>query len=371
MKYKGLARSVVDVEEALLLASEIFRSDCEDSYAIKRALISRGGSVLPENVVVLINERDEVVATCFLIDKMFFRAQSRVKGIFVSSVCVAESERGKGLSQLLMNEVVAQSEKKSAAFAILIARRAMDHFYNRYGFWGLSQYSTVKLQLDNHPKLDNKLEISKPTSSELLQCNEVYEQTYSNLFGACERNINDWKHILWKSSFLGLDFLVFKKNKIICGYAVYSGSNIYEIASNARVSLLEIVRNLCDYLSLTNVAIHVSPSHRMVSDLRDEDFFLCLRQCSYGGHMVRVIDHKILLESLFERLGGGSKHIFQEALSCVKSIDFPANCSEFSSGAPHQSIAYTFENTSLLMGASQLSTRMGIESFNVPLLDQD
>lgn len=180
MKYQGLARSVYDVDRALLLAAETFRSDCDDdnAYAIKRALISRGESVLPENVVVLINEQDEVVATSFLIDKLFFRGQSKLKGIFISLVCVAEWERGKGLSRLLMNEVIAQSEKKRAAFAILIARSAVDHFYNKFGFWGLSQYSTIKLQISNNLKLDDKLEISKPTTKDLLQCNLLYEETY-------------------------------------------------------------------------------------------------------------------------------------------------------------------------------------------------
>ena len=375
MKYKGLARSVSDVDRALLLAAEIFRPDSEDdnAYAIKRAVISRGGAVLPENVVVLVNEQDEVVATSFLIDKLFFRGQSKLKGIFISSVCVAESERGKGLSRLLMDEVIAQSEKKRAAFAILIARRAVDHFYNKFGFWGLSQYSTIKLQLSNNFKLDNKLGISKPTTKELLQCNLLYEETYSNLFGACERNIRDWEHITWKSSFLGGDFAVFHndKSKSICGYAVYSGSNIYEIASIPSVSLLEIVRNLCEYLSLSNVVIHVSPDHRIVSDLQGEDFSICLRQCSYGGHMVRVINHKILLNSLFESSGGELGHADSEVLSRYKLTGYPADWSEVSAGDSHRSMVHTFENTCLLMGANQLSSRLGVESFNIPLLDQD
>jgi len=375
MKYKGLARNISDVDRALLLAAETFRPDCkhDDAYAIKRALISRGGSVHPENVVVLINDHDEVVATSFLIDRIFFRGQSKLKGIFVSSICVAESERGKGLSVLLMEEVIDQCKRKRAAFAILIARRSVDHFYNKFGFWGLSQYSSIKLQIGNHLKSRYKLETCELTTSELLECNKIYEETYSSLFGACERSKGDWKHIVWKASLLGNDFAVFRNNKSksICGYVVYSGENIHEIASLSSVSLLEMVHGLCEHLSLSNVVIHASPDHRIVSELRGEDFSVCLRQCSYGGHMVRIIDHKVLLASLFEHFGGGSGHMHQEALICLESIDFPNDWSEISVDAANKSMAYTFENTCLMLGANQLSMRFGFESFNVPLLDQD
>lgn len=87
--------------------------------------------------------------------------------------------------------------------------------------------------------------------------------------------------------------------------------------------------------------------------------------------MVRVFNHSILLESLFERLDGELGHAVPEVLSRYKLTDYPADWSEFSAGDSHRSMAYTFENTCLLMGASQLSNRLGVESFNIPLLDQD
>lgn len=375
--YIGCARNSRDIERALALAAKTFRSgeDPDTAISIKKFLVSLGGTIPEQDVVILVNEADEMLGACFLIDRLFFKGSNRLKGTFLTSVCIAESSRGKGLSALLMNCAIAECERRDSVFAILIARRAVDYFYNQFNFWGLSQYSTININLKDISTSSNRFALYPANEDDLVLVNCAYEHTYSALLGSCERSVEYWRHILRKAKKQNNTFVVFRMQGIICGYAIFAGSEIHEVASNSDVLCLDLLHYLGEVYSLTNIALNSSPQHRIVHELHSFDFSVTQRQCPYGGHMVRVINHKVLLQMWEEEL---RKNFFElNSKDCLwTSEDFVIELVGGKVSVTLKSSPFNYRNTCNLMGACYLSAIQSLpsifkpSSFNVPLVDQ-
>lgn len=376
--YIGCARNLQEVDSALTLATLTFRSQetpPDKSVDIKRLLVSPYGTLSKRNVVVLINSTGEVCGACFLVDRDFYRGAGKLKGTFLSSICIAESSRGKGLSKLLMNGAIAECEHRGTAFAILIARRAADYFYNKFSFWGLSQYSNINVKLINASVSVRTCSFSPAIEADLAEVSSLYESTYSCLYGACARSFEYWKHVLWKIENQKHNFVVCKTQGRVSGYAIFSGSDIYELASTDNVSCFELLHNIGRSYSLKDITINCSREHPIVRELHGLDFSLTQRQCNYGGHMVRIINDGILLEYIKEEIKGEVFHLdvgnYAEMHAGALIELRKGNINITLSTSP-----FGYENTCFLMGVEYLSaTPSGRSiykprSFNVPLADQ-
>jgi|GEM_PF-5462689 len=355
--YVGCARHKKDVSLSLELAAKTFRSDELSSEAIvtKQYLMSVGETLRKQDIVILENNANEIIGTCFLIDRLFYFGRVNITGTFLTSICIDELSRGKGYSELLMNAALAECENRGSIFAVLIARRAVDHFYNKFGFWGVSQYAKISINLVNVYEKNNRLTESTPTIIDLPILNTLYESAYSKLLGSLLRSQNNWKNILWKTELQKIRFIVVRKNGTLCGYVIFSGCDLYEVAVSEDASYIELLCYLKDKYSLGNVSIYCAPQHPIVYSLAAFDYSITLRQCNYGGHMVRVIDYKYLLRLLQEK----SPMLYEEKVR----IDFAEN-------------QLGFEDTCLMMGMSYLSMSPmdsrthSANSFNIPLVDQ-
>lgn len=369
MQYIGSARNTNDVEQALTLATRIFREDepFQTALATTRFLMSAGKDLCLKDVMVLEDKNNQIVGTCFLIDRLFFKGAQTIKGTFLSSICIAQNHRGRGFSEILMNSSIAECERRDSAFAILIARRAVDHFYTKFNFWGLSQYSKINVTLNEKPQVSG-LDILSATTDDLPRINCLYESNYCSLLGSCVRSTDQWKHILLKSRKQNLEFVTLKKDTALLGYAILNRTEIEELASSSNTSMLELLRNLVATYSLKNLAINCSPMHPVVLELTPFDFSITLRQCIYGGHMIRIINARALSKvKSFER---NSQASADHSQNISVSVDGGAT------DAHSQRHAQNYENTCELMGASILSTRdyFGsaplLRSFNVSIVDQ-
>jgi predicted acetyltransferase len=375
--YSGCARNSKDVDRAVVLAAKTFRSNEKIDAAInvKKLLLSPEGGIAEQDVVVLSDDAGEILGTCFLIDRFFYRGRNKLKGTFLTSICIADSSRGKGYSALLMNCAIAEVERRGAAFAILIARRAVDHFYNKFNFWGLPQYSKILLKLVTPCTTVKNFTFTPATESDLAAVSTLHESTYSGLYGSCERSLEYWKHVLWRADSQSCNFFIYRIQGGISGYVLFSGSDIYEFASAQDASCFELINDLGQYASLKEATLHCSDKHPVLRELQGVDFSLTRRQCIYGGHMVRIINETALLKELAEEVKDaiGSlgmkdyKEIHGDAL-----IELQNGIVEITlTGSP-----YGYRNTCLLMGAEFLtmgSDKVSVfkpHSFNVPLFDQ-
>ena len=353
--YVGRAQTPKDLIAALELATRIFHpADCLTKEAIedKKHLMSPLEAISHNDAVILKNDAGRISGVCFLVDREFYRNKRKVKGTFLTAICIEESSRGRGLSRMLMNATIAECERRGADFAILIARRSVDHFYNQFSFWGLSQYGRVDVRLAGKLPATDYL-ISPATTEDLEAVSRQHETTYSDLYGSCVRPLDYWKHMLWRTEKQRRTFVTFRRQDRIFGYVIFSGSHLHEIASAPDVSCLELLEELGRKYSLREASVKCSRDHPLIGELCHVEFSITQRQCHYGGHMVRVIDRGVLFDHLIEEIrsdfaavgAGDCREVHGdwviEARNGKVSLTF--------SGSP-----YTYRNTCFLMGAEYL-----------------
>ncbi len=351
MSYAGIARSDSEREAALELAAASFSqpdAPLEEAIHRKSNFLHQHPGFGETSVIVVCNRSGLVVGSAFLINSDMPVGKRLLKSVFISSVSIAEKFRGQGVSVLLMQSAISAATERGADIAIVIARRAVDGYYTRFGFWGMSQYSKVKLELatlpsDNHPARSVLL---KPvTRTDVGLCATLYAGNYSNLFGHCLRKPKMWEYILQKLPYLGLRFDLVLIDGERVGYVVHDGNGDFheigvvssDILFSPRVFLAACAPEC------KSVTLHIHATHPFLSRLEGADVSLILRECPYGGHMVRI------LSSAFGKLA---------------NADAAASAN------------LSFSETAKLLCLSRVTNiesaqGLGLRaSFNIPLLDQ-
>lgn len=308
MTYVGRVRTADEFNQAIRLAVKSFpaRGLIQSVDIEEREFFLRGHPGLQvEATTVVVDTTKGVVAAAFLAESTIFRGNQRIPSIFISSVCVDHSERGKGYSVALMHSALSVCAEMNALIAIVIARRAVDHFYNRFGFHGIAQYSRVKVSLQAPSFLAEDDGLLRPVQEgDLDACAELYRHVHQRLFGPCVRDRRMWAYIFKKASFLNVRLEVFEISGRVHGYLVFdTQGNVYEVAFSkasagaAMLSALSSILNMDD-----TITIHVSPKHPVVSLFSGLDVSLTTRECAYGGHMACVVDKTALTRLLEERV---------------------------------------------------------------------
>jgi predicted acetyltransferase len=286
--YIGLARNNKEKNEALSLASLVFINENDLTYS-KSNLLSVNGNINNSDVVILKKNNENVCGCCFLIDRFFVRNNEKIKGTFFSSICIAESERGNSFSIKMLKEAIRQSNMRNSKFSILIARRAVDYFYNKLSFWGISQYSKILISKLESRLVNKNISFKKSSAKDIKLMNSIYEKTYLNSFGPCIRNENNWNYILKKSFIQNVFVKTILIEEKFSGYIIFSKNIIYEIALVNEFDYIDVLNFYsATFLEDEDLLVHCSERHLLIKELSNSDFTLQKRQCSYGGHMVRV-----------------------------------------------------------------------------------
>ncbi len=376
--YIGFAKTKEDFDQAINLVANTFSSRENFNTALdnKRFLFFQNPEYQLENLIVISKKETGVIGACFIADRIFYRGNSFLKGTFLSSICIDEKSRGKGFSKLLINFAIAEAEKRLSDFAIVVARKSADYFYKQFNFWGVSQYNEIQYDIPLKNNKFNKILFFNAKNEDLKEINKLYTSTYSKLFGSCKRSDDYWSYILKKSAMLGCNIILKKINEKIKGYIIHSGSEIYEVATDADLLSSVLLNEFAVKFSFSSITIHCSPKHPFVNELKDIDFSMTKRQCNFGGHMIRIIDYKALEKKLinefntrFERLGILD---YEEEVKGICSLKYHNKQITFRLiESP-----WTFNSTCLLLGADYLSSDQKTLSifeshpFNLPLFDQ-
>jgi predicted acetyltransferase len=374
--YVGTARSKNESDEAVNLAARIFRPEngVENSSSIKSMLVSLDGCILGE-CVVIVKLKGEVIATCFIVERLFFLSGEEVKGSFISSVCVAESFRGKGYASKLLNFALGECDKKGSKFAIVIARKAVDHFYNKFSFWGISGYSKINISIPPPPKRTMNLDIRQPDFLDAEELNTIYKNVYAHMPGSCVRSRENWEYLLWKISFIGCKISLLMDGNTLAGYIIYSAEQVYEFALIDDLSYLDFLTLLGQKLSLSNITLHASEFHPAYRNIGSIEHSVTHRQCIYGGHMVRILNFNFLYDLILKNIKRNLHKLR------VNNYYVESNCLKIISGQEGiklilDEIDLGYENTGLLMQATISSSDyvansiLGSMPFNIPLIDQ-
>lgn len=297
MSYAGIARSDSERKAALELAAASFSqpdAPLEETIHRKANFLHQHPGFGETSVIVVCDKSDAVVGSAFLINSEMPAGKRLLNSVFISSVSVAEKSRGQGLSVLLMESAIRAATERGADIAIVIARRAVDGYYTRFGFWGVSQYSKVMLELATLPSDKNPVQsvLLKPiTRQDLGLCATLYAANYNNLFGHCLRKPEMWEYVLNKLPYMGLRFDLALIDGELAGYVVHDGAgNFHEIGvvSSDTFFSPRMFFAACAP-GCKSVTLHIHATHPFLSRLEGADVSLTLRECPYGGHMVRIV----------------------------------------------------------------------------------
>lgn len=331
MSYAGIARDSRERQDALRIASTSFGSStCSHDTAIARKafLLEEHPGYSNESAIVVCSEAGSVIASAFLINCTLPLGSKKLQGVFISSISVAESSRGNGVSRLLIDAAINAAKSRCADLAIVIARRAVDHFYSRFGFWGVSQYSRVTFRVpEGLIASANQIAVRPAAEPDLAACAMLYADIYKGLLGHCERAPELWLYILRKSSYLGLLFDVMTFIDEVVGYAIHDGiGNFHELTTGPETTSCDTFTFLTDCAPKSQfLTLHIPPTHPFLRRLHSVDVSLTIRECPYGGHMVRILNTRMTPGLENEPLDDGMFDFFQTlnalGISSVTDID--------------------------------------------------
>ncbi|HIJ85552.1 MAG: N-acetyltransferase protein [Magnetococcales bacterium] len=313
--YIGCARDWKEVEAARHLAAKVFgRIIGQEASVYEKAKISLWDSfspVTPENIIIISDCPNSVIGLVRLCPRIIHRAQQPFSCAGISSVCIEPSWQGKGLSKLLMNKVLEIIESRNFDFTLLFGRRAVDYYYNQFSFFGMSSYNRFIVSsrdLQRSHKIE--IELVAACLEDIDQCAPWYEESYQNCFGRITRSSNYWHSLLEniQRSKYQVDFVRYHGKNV--GYIIHNGSIIFEISIPSEDLALSALAVFSRKDPMAQVVILEVPAEHVIRlSFSEIDFRMETRQCSYGGHMVRILNTNSFLRAMQNRLAAQFKQM--------------------------------------------------------------
>ncbi len=380
MLYAGPARNRNEEEQAVALAGRVFSAPAENleqSYERKNFLVLGHPGAGEDSTIVVSLSDQGVIGAAFLIDRVFPRGPALIRGSFVSSICIDESARGQGYSRALMEAAIRASRERGSAIALVIARRAADHFYMRFGFWGLSQYSKLTVDTEALSVTPTTGMSLRPASAgDLSGCAALYDADYRDVFGHCLRDDQTWRYVLKKVTYLHVQFSVIETVGSVVAYAIHDNAgNVHELGSAGAAEARAALALLAGGSPGPSLLLHVSPTHPVISALDGLDITLSGRECSFGGHMARVLDAAPLAAAAERRIEQRARSFGlapQTESAAGIHAAWDGEAARLRLDGPIDNLA----TMARLLGAARVSSPGGNSqldppvSFNIPLADQ-
>jgi hypothetical protein len=164
-------------------------------------------------------------------------------------------------------------------------------------------------------------------------------------------------------------------NDGVCGYLISRENEIVELAFFPGTAWSQVLFDFAEIRNLESIKIHCSPEHPVLQHLGDFDLTLALRECRFGGHMVKVLDEERLLNGIALRAGKiAKKHGFKGQFTVPgKAV---IRIAEDNSKVIPEIELDDFDRASFFMSTKCLSEKhppsmiYPQQSFNVPFFDQ-
>ncbi|MHA8097979.1 GNAT family N-acetyltransferase [Aquirufa aurantiipilula] len=333
-----LAENINDVNQAFDLAFRVFNTAVsnEDYAQCKKGLWFEDPSFSIENFI-LAKDNSKVIGVIRLVPRDFILNKQKISVLGISSVCIDNDYRGKGIS----NELMLFSDKiaieRGVNLLLLFARRAVDHYYNKFNYFGVSNYSKIKISLKESSNSLLSISFSDYNQELLSIYSAAFDFSYENYYLKALRNVKFWKFIFSVlKSRKDLFFQTIYLNSIPIGYLLFSKTSILEYALLDGYNQKDIIVSIFNkYFSESNnsLEIEINSSHKLNNYLFDFDFTRSIRHCSFGGHMLKICPQKLSLDSEikdkyqldFEKTVNylGSYSDFANQIDLSKSIDIP------------------------------------------------
>lgn len=288
--YFGPARSTVDFKAARLLAANILEVHSQTDEALEYKSFLWNDPLLPgiDHVIIAADQSGEIHGVVRLVPRSLRHATEVIKIAGISSVCVVESQRNRGLARHLLNTALKQAESLGYELTVLFARRAVDHLYPRFDIWGLASYS--KLTIETLPSTEGQPSVlfRELQESDLQLAASWHKDAYCECFGWLERSIEQWRFLLQWARRRRFSLSITEIGGTAVGYVVTNGRRVTEIGFAEPGVGLAILSHLSR--DAAPLLIDMPPRHKLHSQLAGADCTISSRRCEYGGHMVGVLN---------------------------------------------------------------------------------
>ncbi len=294
IKYIGHPKTLTDLKESIKLATNIFKQNNNNiNYNKKLILWKYKKKIDLKSIIIIKDNKNNIIGLTRLIPKKFKLNNKILNVCGLSSICIHEKYRSKGLSIKLINYSLQYAQNNYFDLAILFARKNLDHYYNQFGIFGVSHYSSLTINSsDLLSQCKEKYDLKKIKISDLKSVQKIYNTTYLKCNGVFYRDLNFWKYIMHKNKIDKNKFEIIKDKKNILGYLIRKSNHIYEIGFSSKINKNKLLRTL--YLSKKQIKIDILQNHPVLNFIYNLDHTFSFRQCNYGGHMLKILNIKKL-----------------------------------------------------------------------------
>ena len=305
----GPAVSLMEVDEAYDLAARVFGPTYPEAVARLTLVRFREGLESPGDVLVARCKAKIVGMVQVLPRRMYFSGKV-VQAFGLGHVCVDPSLQGRGYGGRLVTRALQLVHEREGLFAIVIARRAVDGFYSKYGFAGIDGFAEICVASRGTflQRRTNLLCLRSETFENVKTMARAYRDTYSRMeFSFC-RSERWWKHFGARLGGASPDSEVIdvRAGGASIGYGVLSKGVVIELAAvKAKWEL--VLQAVLPYLLKdrpSGARFALALSHPCMAYLQNVNHTIALRFAWDGGHMIRIMNERALMPS-WSRQGGG------------------------------------------------------------------
>jgi predicted acetyltransferase len=287
-----IAKSKKEWLQAIKLANSIFKdfTKLKKSQNYKADIWLNDPTFRIKNLVLAKDINNNIIGMVRIVPRIIYIHGRAFNVAGFTSICIDPAHRKKGYSIQLINFAIKISNEYGFDFAILFARRALDHYYTNFGFWGVSSYNKAKIKRPLKLSTDNNYTLVKSNHNSISLYKKVYKNTYEHVSGRVKRNNIYWNNIVRRCMATGLNFRIIRYKKKDIGYCIYKKQVIFEIGLLNSKHYTEVINILFQNLRYKTLEFWMSSEHKFFLNKNEFDMELVYRECSWGGHMIRVLD---------------------------------------------------------------------------------
>ena len=288
-----------DLDESFNLAYNVFSKNVNQLDRALKLITWTDYPYFEFRNLVIAKDNDNIIGLVRIVPTIFLWNSREVKSAGVSSVCIDERYRGRGISKLLLEKTFFEIEKRKFDLSHLIARKALDNYYNKFGYFGASSYQKIQIKNSNFQKQENvKLE-KKFIEQNIKIYSQAYDESYVKCFGRVKRDEKYWYYLKLRFEKMNeVTFFTIKLNNIPIGYMLREGNKILELSILEQHLSNEILEQII-FSNEDEVVLEIPFEHSLVSYLGNWDIIFLSRKCLFGGHMLKIINNTLFKDDDF------------------------------------------------------------------------
>jgi GNAT superfamily N-acetyltransferase len=317
------ARGPEEIDAAYELAAKVFGPDYFTSLTLK-ALARRLEPIRDYDDVVVAVAGGDVVGLVRIVGRTLAAGRQRLAVGGITSVCLRPDVQGRGYGRALMDEAIATCRRRGDVVSIAFGRRAVDGFYPRLGYVGIGCHPELAVAVD---RADAPPAVRRGfRTADVGRYAAAFEATYGEILLALMRHARWWDGAAERLRARVGDegFHVVEDTSGPVGYFVVHAGRIVEAASTptARPRLLAAVGVARTADGVVRLGLPVG--HWLMAALRRRNHTLTIRCAWDGGHLLRVLDARVLITALADATGGDVPDHFADALRAGATDDHTA-----------------------------------------------